>query len=1523
MKRILLLVLLCCLGWSTAKAQLPNGSVAPDFTGTDIDGVTHNLYDLLDAGKTVFMEISATWCGPCWAYHNTHALRNVWNTYGPPGTNEAFVFFIEGDGATNTACLYGPSGCNNTTQGNWVAGTPFPIIDDASIASLYGITYYPTIFCICPADKKVYVAGQQSAAGLWNFRNTRCPEPVVTLNLNSVTNVRCFNTNTGMVDISVVSGGTAPYSYAWSNGATTQDLNNVPAGTYSCVVTSSNGWTGTISDIQVLGPAAPLAITIANTTPVGCNGITGTVTVEGTGGWGDYTYAWSNGQSGETATGLNAGNYVVTMTDDNNCTKTQGVSVAPAVYPTAAIAAPGTITCTQSTLQLNATNSSTGSNFAYQWFATSGGNIVSGGTTLTPTVNAGGSYTLQVTNSANTCVKYAVTTVQANVAVPTANAGAAGAVTCAVPSVNLQGTASSGSNFSYLWTASNGGNITGGSTTLVPTVNAGGTYQLKVTSSVNGCTNTSTTTVAGNNVPPSLSTTNGALSCTNTSAILTTTTNAPTPTFAWTGPNGYTSAAQSPSVGVSGSYSVIVTNPASGCTNTAVATVTSNTTPPGASATGGTLTCVTAQVTLGSSSTAPQVSYAWTGPNGYTANVQNPTVNAEGAYNVVVVDAGNGCSSTAVANVNLNTTAPAAVASTPGNLNCNTAQMQLSGNGSSQGTNFTYQWVTTSGNIVEGFTTLTPLVNAPGSYRLVVSNADNGCTSTAETNVFQSPPVTSAISAQTDVLCNGAANGSATVAPGGGNNAYSYTWSNGATTASVGNLVAGTYLVTVTDGENCTASSSAVITQPAPLAANTTATAQTANGVNDGTATAVPTGGTSTYTYAWSNGGTTADVTGLAPGTYTVVVTDANACSVIETVTVNTFNCSLSANISGMNISCFGANNGTAMVALTGAANPVTYAWSNGATTQTVNGLAAGTYSVAVTDANNCPATLNVSIVEPTQLATNASATHQTANGVNDGTATAAPTGGAGIYAYAWSNGGTTASITNLAPGTYTVVVTDANACTATQTVVINSFNCAIATQTTATNVTCAGAANGSISLAQTGGAAPFTYAWSNGGNSAIINNLVPGTYTVSMTDANGCQAVASASVTEPAPYSNFAVQTSHPACPNETTGSASVTLSGGTAPYNFAWSNGATTSSIANLNAGAYSLTVTDQNGCATNTSMAIVATDNVPPTVSVQNATLPLNSIGSATVTLATVHAQFADNCSVASAVVSPASFDCSQKGPQTVTVTVTDQAGLVATATATVVVVDDLAPTLACPNSVRACANNNTVNFNPPVASDNCPLAGGQMNQTSGLPSGSAFPVGTMTQSYTFTDASGNAGSCTFEVTVTPVVQIDNVKVAPASNGQNNGAIDITISGGVQPYTYLWKNAAGQVVGTTEDISDLPAGFYFVSVTDANGCDYSIPGIEVETTTHTTEPAWLSGIRMYPNPTAGLTRIVFDQVPATTLQIKVADASGRTVINQVIEGQTMVWLDCSNLPEGLYLVFFRTDTEAGFRKLAVKSQ
>ncbi|MFN4255761.1 MAG: T9SS type A sorting domain-containing protein [Saprospiraceae bacterium] len=174
MKKILLPVLLCLGLANGLRAQLADGSIAPDFTATDIHGNTYKLYDILAQGKTVIMDISATWCGPCWFYHNAGALDAAWSQWGPDGTNEIMVLFVEGDASTNNACLYGTAGCVGGTQGDWVTDTEYPIIDDASIAQLYAINYYPTIYAICP-NRRVREIGQVFPDQFLQFHNN-CPE---------------------------------------------------------------------------------------------------------------------------------------------------------------------------------------------------------------------------------------------------------------------------------------------------------------------------------------------------------------------------------------------------------------------------------------------------------------------------------------------------------------------------------------------------------------------------------------------------------------------------------------------------------------------------------------------------------------------------------------------------------------------------------------------------------------------------------------------------------------------------------------------------------------------------------------------------------------------------------------------------------------------------------------------------------------------------------------------------------------------------------------------------------------------------------------------------------------------------------------------------------------------------------------------------------------------------------------------------------------------------------------------------
>lgn len=923
--------------------------------------------------------------------------------------------------------------------------------------------------------------------------------PPVTANIVDINNVSCFGGNNGSATVEA-DGGVPPYTYQWSNGQTGSTAVNLIAGNYTVTVTGSSGSgtataTATITQPTVLNASATVSGLIT------CAAPEVNVTATASGGTPSYTFEWSNGATGNPVSYSDPGQHTVTVTDNNGCTKVASFTInSNLVAPVANAGPAATLTCTQQTANLNGAGSSSGPNFSYLWTASNGGNILSGANTLTPLVNAAGTYTLQVTNNTNGCTAAASTTVTSNISPPGASA-TGGTLNCVVNTLAI--TASSMTpGVTYAWSGPGGFS----SNQQNPAVSTAGNYIVTVTNPANSCTSTATAVVNQDITPPTAeATVNGTLTCAVTSVQLNIATNAANPTFVWSGPNGFNSTQQSPTVNAPGNYIGTVTNPANGCSASDTVSVTQNIMPPGATATAnGQINCINASVQLNGNSPVQPVTFAWTGPNNFSSTQQNPIVNAPGNYILTVIWTTNGCTSTATTTVVQNITPPTASIASPANLNCNNVTIQLDATASSQGPNFTYLWTTPNGNIVSGATTLTPIVNAAGTYNLLVTNSENGCTSTASTTVNQTPTV-SAITSVTNVSCNGGSNGAATVTGGGGLGNYTYAWSNGGNTATISNLPAGTYTVTITDSENCSATATATVSQPPVLIANASATGETANGANDGTATAAPTGGTPGYSYLWSNDSTSATIINLTPGTYTVTVTDANNCTTVQTVTVNSFNCNISATIASVNISCNGANDGSASVIINGAAQPVTYTWSNGKNTPSVDSLSPGSYSVSILDGNGCPASLSVNITQPPVLSANATATAETANGANDGTATAQPTGGTIPYTYLWSNDSATATITGLAPGSYSVTVTDENGCTSSQTVIVNSFNCAAVASISTVNVSCPETNNGQATVTLTGGTLPYTYTWSNGDTTATITNLAIGIYTVSIVDGDGC----------------------------------------------------------------------------------------------------------------------------------------------------------------------------------------------------------------------------------------------------------------------------------------------------------------------------------------------------------------------------------------------------------------------------------
>ncbi len=1212
------------------------------------------------------------------------------------------------------------------------------------------------------------------------------------------------------------------------------------------------------------------------------------------------------------------GSYQEYLISENGCDSLVLFSVVK-VPVKAVIQSADTITCEKTSVVLTSVGSTPGSpppSVSYNWLNPGGQSISMSDTAV---ATASGTYTLIVTNVGGgmICRDTATVNVVASTTVPLANAGPPQVLSCAVPQIQLQGSGSMGPQYSYLWIASNGGNIMSGSATLTPTVNATGTYTLQVKNNNNGCISTSVTSVTALNLPPTVSVNGGTYTCSQPSVTLQSTTNATSPTYSWSGPNGFVSMLPNPTANVAGNYTLIVTDSISGCTNTAVATVIDNTQPPGATASGDTLTCAVTSVVLNGGSPAMNPSFVWTGPGGFTSMMQNPTTSTPGVYQLTVTGE-NGCTSTASATVSQDDDVPGASLSALGNLNCNNASINIVATSTPPPSQLTHTWTLPDNTTTSTGTNPVLNVNQPGVYSVVITDNENGCTSTSTVTVVQSPSVT-ATASSTGASCFGDNDGSVSVTAGGGNGTFTYLWNIGGNmTATVNNLGSGTYTVTVTDGENCTATATAVVGQPEPIMLTATATPQTANGAADGTATASPAGGTPGYTYEWSNGGMTATITDLLPGSYTVTVTDNNNCTAVAVVTVNAFNCTIQATGSFENVTCAGANDGSATITVSNAVDPVSYMWSNGGMTSTVTDLAPGTYTGVATDAANCPTELLFTITEPDPLSANASATNATGPGTNDGTATAAPNGGTAPYTYEWSNGGMTATITGLEAGIYTVIVTDANDCTATQSVEVLAGNCGLTSSFLTINPSCNGLSNGEATVLLTGGNGPFTYEWSSDGTGATETNLSAGTYTVTVTDVNDCEITDEVTLTDP-PALTIALDTVvNTSCVNAPLGSATVLAAGGTGVISVNWDNGQTGFTAINLTAGTYTAVATDANGCSISVSATVDAVDQEAPVIVANPVDVALGQTGDVTLTPQLLNLNVSDNCTVSEITLVPTTFNCTNLGPQTIVVTATDDSGNSSTATVTATIVDNLPPTITCPSSITRCFGDNVVQYAAPVATDNC-LGNGGMFDFTGLPSGANFPEGVTTNTYTYTDAGGNAGSCSFEVTILSQITTTAAITNDVDN-QNIGAIDLTVSGGLAPYTFSWTKDGAPFPPTTEDLENLGMGQYTVVVTDAFGCTVQSQSFTVTSMVDANEPSWASELLIRPNPTAGHVFIIFPDGLNEEVQITVLDVTGRQVQQRIVQSPKQVDLDFSVLPDGVYPVLLRIQNQTIARRIVV---
>lgn len=1391
---------------------------------------------------------------------------------------------------TNTTCSVGSNGSINTTvlggQGpyNYLWDGPQAIPSTPDPTGLQ-----PGVYNLTVTDFFGCTNTQQFTVG---------SPPALVTTIDTVIVANCLHPTGGSINLSV-SGGTPGYTYKWSNLFTGQDPAGLAPGTYTVTVTDISGCSKTTT-ATVPGDFTPPTAEAMVNDELTC--IVTSLTIDGSASsiGPNFTYKWTASGGGNIVSGGTTanpvvnklGSYQLVVTNSTNgCTASKTVQVTGDYTPPTANAGPGmSLTCVVDTLTLNGSGSSSGPNFVYNWTTSGNGNIISGGNTLNPVVNGQGSYVLLVTNNANGCTQTSSVTVGVNTTPPVAVVAPAGLLTCSNPTLQLNGTGSSaGLNYSYEWIATNGGAISLGGNSLTPTATATGTYTLIVTNNTNGCTSTASTVVSSNSsLPTAAASASGIITCAIPQITLNSNGSSSGPgfTYNWSTSNGQIidQTNGTATVGASGQYTLLVTNTANNCTATFNIDVQDDLAPPTANAgTTQTLLCSQPSLTLdgSGSSTGPNFTYQWTsGPGGNfvtPANIQSPQVNQPGTYQILVTNTQNGCTSTAQVQILQDANDPVVQIATPGILNCNVAQITLNAAGSSTGNDISYNW--SGPGILSGDSTLTPVINAPGNYTLVISNATNGCTSEQAITVNQNivnPPA----DAGPDQVLNcfnpqlplgGPGN------PVGPN--YTFAWTgqgiiSGANTASPIANQGGSFVVVVTDVTNgCTTQDAVTLTtdfaQPAANAGQTfQLTCQQVTFTLQATGSQGP-----NFSYQWTSptGNFTTPSNILTPtvdaaGTYNLLVTNnTNGCTATSSVQITkatdiplavianppVLTCTLkSTNLNGN-----GSSTGPEFTYQWTASNGGNITLGNGTLTPTID--APGTYMLVVTNTtNNCTEDATIQVTQDIALPVIDAGLSQTITCTTLSVNLAGSVTSPGNYGYQWtaSNGGNIVSGgTSLNPkvdagGDYILVVTNQqNGCTSTDnvTVLVNQTDPVAAIQQPAT-LTCT---TSQVVLNATGssGGNNMDYKWTTtGGNfvnmtdklQPVVNS--PGTYVLLVTNTvNGCTQSANVQVAQDiqAPTANAGTDGLL------TCAVTTLQLNGAGSSqgnnFTYSWSatpngqilgggNGLTPTIGAG---GTYTLTVLNQtNGC-TSTDNVLVNTDTQQPTVVIATP-------GQITCTQLQV----------------PLTATSSPAGPYIAYNWSTQTGSFVSGQTSSQAIVNAMGNyTLTVLNNNNGCSNTASVavtdNIVLPAAEAGTPFTltcsvdkvtlqgSGSTGSTYGyawstqggnIVSGAntLTPVVNQQGTYTLTVTNLNTG-CTQTDLVQVMVEtnVPNdfiVTLDPPSCKDNDGMITFEqVSGGFPPYLYSINN--GQTFVSKVDFTKITPGSYDLWIQDANGCEF----------------------------------------------------------------------------------------------------
>ena len=1243
----------------------------------------------------------------------------------------------------------------------------------------------------------------------------------------NITHLSCFGAGDGEISVNVT-GGTPPYTVTWPDSSNGLVWGGLSSGTYSVIVVDQNGCGMQMSNLQVIEPdSISVSETIVN---IQCFGdATGEISVVAAGGTGVLSLDWT-GPNGFTSdqtsiNGLVAGDYDLTITDENGCSRNETYTISEAAEIVITLT-PDALACEGDLGDIEATITGGTAPYTFSWDGPNG--FTSTDEDLIAVES--GTYTLTVTDALG-CVMAASTDLVApnpiDVQSFVTDLDCTGDPIGAIELLISGGVAP----YTVIWTGPNGFTSTDEDIFGLE----GGDYDVTV-QDANGCEYNETFTLSiPNLISVDVVISNPLCFGEATGAIDITINGGTAPvTWIWSGPNGFTSPSEDISNLEVGDYTLDITDGA-GCVYSEIFTIsetpelTATTTATDALCNGDANGTIDLSVSGG---TAPYA-FDWTGPNGFVSTDEDIADLEAGDYDVIITDA-NGCTVAVSATVGepvAITLDPTIVNSTCGN---NSGQIALVITGGVDPVNV--NWMDDLGaDLGSGLN----LIDLPAGVYTATATDANGCAVVEVYTISDSDA--SAITANViDPLCAGDVNGAIDIDVTGDVMPYTFDWTgpNGFVSVDedIADLEAGDYIIIVTDDLGCTSSETITVTDPQPIFVSAAIADIFCNGGNNGAIDITVTGGTGNLFIAWTgpNGFYVEqeDISGLEPGDYSVGISDENGCSVLELYTVIE-STNIDVDIQQSAPMCFGEVTGWVDVTLNGGTPPYTFDWTgpNGfvSSNEDLTNLEAGIYDLIINDDAGCGATAQVEIVELTELAVNPDITTPSCMMAN-GSILANPTGGSGNYTYVWydmSNGGliigTDALLDAVGAGVFEVEVTDDAGCMTSEEITLSDSDATA--DITVQDVTCFGAANGTIALTITGGNPPFTYDWT-GPNGFVstdqnLTDLEPGSYMLTATDALGCTLNETVNVDGPEELLAD-VTPGNVLCAGDTNGSFLTNVTGGTAPYTYQWFYNSVIASTdqnpTGLEPGCYNLMVTDANFCTVEVNVCIDEPVEIEVTASLTHNPCYGENVGEILTTITGGNG----------------GYNWSWTGPDSLSVNTQDINALGAG-------VYNLSIT-----DLNGCVLDTSFTITEGAALDvqyveTSPLCAGEANGTIAL----NVNGGSGVQSVDWTSNNGYIGTglaiadleagvyyyalldsagCTFNdsiVLVDPSLMVVNATASQVTCfGNADASIEVEIEGGNPGYAFDWTASNG-FTSNDQNISGLDTGMYILTVTDLNGC------------------------------------------------------------------------------------------------------